>query len=196
MSQQRDRVIKLVKTDADAAFRLARSISDVREKIQALGWVARFGPAVEIPRVISAVKKAAGTSADIFGDTMALAWPLRALHETGHGKQIPPLLNTAVRLSANVHPAASRAEALLILMHAVIPNDFRTAEPAIAALKRITDTHWRVVRALTDAALIVNAFDTSAASEIAAAISVDNKRKSALERLSAGETKQPRAFFW
>ncbi|TWT81740.1 hypothetical protein CA13_31930 [Planctomycetes bacterium CA13] len=194
---QRDRVTKLAKTDFASAFKLACSITDVREKIQSLGWVARYAPAADVRRVVATADKTAGTSTNFYADTMALAWPLRALHETEHGNLIPPLLKTAVQLAADVHPAASHAEALVLLINAVLPHSLQTAEPAIAALKSIaTDSHWRVVRALTDVALLVNAFDRQSATDLASAISVENKRRSTLDRISAGETMQPRPFFW
>lgn len=195
--KQRDHATKLAKTDFAAAFRMAQSISDVREQIQSLGWVARYAPASDIPRVISIAKKTAGTSTDLYLATMALAWPLRALHETENGKLIPPLLKFALQLAVDVQSHASRAEAIGILIHAVLPNSLETTQPAIAAIKSVAlDSHWRVVRALTDVALLVNVCDQRTALEIADMISVNNKRKSVLDRLSAGDTLQPRAFFW
>ncbi|QEG22092.1 hypothetical protein [Mariniblastus fucicola] len=194
---QRDRAAKLAKTDFSAALKLARDITEVRERIQSLGWVARYAPAAEIPRVVAMAAKSAGTSSDFYADTMALAWPLRALHDTGNGGSIPPLLKTAISLSADVQPASSRAEALGLLIHAVLPDGLRTAEPAIAKLKSVaSDSHWRVVRSLIDAALLVNAFDRQSALSIANAIPLENKRNSAVQRLSDGETMEPRPFFW
>ncbi|MCM2373798.1 hypothetical protein [Aporhodopirellula aestuarii] len=194
---QRDRVAKLTKTDFAGAFKLACSISDVRERIQSFGWVARYAPAAEVSRVIDQTTKSAGTSSDFYVDTMALAWPLRALHETGHGERISSLLTTALRLSREVRPTASRAEAIVLLIHAVLPHGLRTAAPAITALKATAaDSHWRVVRALVDVALLVNAFDQKSAIEIANVIPVEHKRKSAIDRISGGETLQPRPFFW
>lgn len=197
LMKQRDRVTKLAKTDFAAALKIACAISDVREQIQSLGWVARYAPSGEVRRVIAAVNKVAGTSTDFYADSMALAWPLRALQESDHGNLISPLLETAVQLSANARPVASRADALVLLVHAVLPHGLQTAKPAIAALDSIaSDSHWRVVRALTDVALLANAFDRQSAIHIASAISVENKRRSILDRISAGETMQPRPFFW
>ena len=194
---QRDRVAKLAKTEFPAALKLAGEITEVRERIQSLGWVARFAPAAEISHVVSIAAKSAGTSSDFYADTMALAWPLRALHETGNGDSIPPLLQTAISLSADVQPASSRAEALGLLIHAVLPAGLRTTEPAIAKLKSAADdSHWRVVRSLIDTALLVNSFDRQSALNIAHAIAIENKRNSAVKRLLDGETQEPRPFFW
>ncbi|WP_145085167.1 hypothetical protein [Aureliella helgolandensis] len=178
-------------------MKLARDITEVRERIQSLGWVARYAPSTEISRVVAIATKSAGTSSDFYADTMALAWPLRALHETGNGDAIPPLLKTALSLSADVHPASSRAEALSLLIHAVLPDGLRTAEPAIGTLKSVaSDSHWRVVRSLIDTALLVNAFDRQSALNVAQVIPAENKRNSTIKRISEGETLQPRPFFW
>ncbi|QDV27571.1 hypothetical protein Q31a_59630 [Aureliella helgolandensis] len=194
---QRDRTATLAKTDFSAALKLARDITEVRERIQSLGWVARYAPSTEISRVVAIATKSAGTSSDFYADTMALAWPLRALHETGNGDAIPPLLKTALSLSADVHPASSRAEALSLLIHAVLPDGLRTAEPAIGTLKSVaSDSHWRVVRSLIDTALLVNAFDRQSALNVAQVIPAENKRNSTIKRISEGETLQPRPFFW
>ena len=72
-----------------------------------------------------------------------------------------------------------------------------SAEPAIDTLKPVaSDAHWRVVRSLVDTALLVNAFDRQSALGVASAIRAENKRNSTIERVSAGETLQPRPFFW
>lgn len=194
---QQDRITKLAKTDFAEAFKLAQTISGVRERIQSLGWVARYAPAAEVTRVIVAVRNAAEKSTDHYACMMALAWPLRALQETGHGKQIPTLLKTALQRSTMVQPAASQAEALKLLIHAVLPHDLRTVNPAVAALKAVaSETHWRVVRALVDVAFLINAFDRQTATDIAKVIPIENKRNATMERISSGETMQVRPFFW
>jgi hypothetical protein len=194
---QRDCAAKLAKTDSSAALKLALGITEVRERIQSLGWVARYAPAKEIARVVAMATKSAGTSSDFYADTMALAWPLRALHETGNGDSIPPLLKTALSLSADVRPASSRAEAVGLLIHAVLPDGLRTVEPAIVTLKSVaSDAHWRVVGSLVDTALLVNALDRQSALNVAHAIPAEKKRNSTVKRISDGETLQPRSFFW
>ena len=194
---QRDRASKLAKTDFSAALKLARDIPEVRERIQSLGWVARYAPAGEVSRVVAMAAKAAGSSSDFYGDTMAVAGPLRALLVTGNGDSIPSLLKVVLSLSADVYPVSSRAEAISLLIHAVLPEALRTAEPAIDKLTSMaSDTHWRVVRSLVDTALLVNAFDRQTAMHVAGVIPAENKRNSTAKRISDGETMQPRSFFW
>jgi len=128
---------------------------------------------------------------------MALAWPLRACHEVGRGDLIDALVSVAKRLSANVRPNSSRAETLMLLINAVLPHGLKPVMPAIASLKSLTgDSHWRIVRAFVDCALLVNEHGRQTAAEVASLIPVENKRAATLARLEDGQTMQPREFFW
>ncbi len=194
---QRDRVARLARTDTDAAFKLAGSIENVRERVQAFGWIARYSSPEDIPRVIAAVSQCVGKSSDLYGDVMSLAWPLRALYETDHSKLIPALLRTATSMVPNVSPAASRAEAIGLLIHAVLPAGLDLAEPAISALSALhNESHWRVVRKFVDVSLLVNAYDRPRSLELANLISVKAKRDATIARIHGGEVMEPRPFFW
>ena len=86
-------------------------------------------------------------------------------------------------------PTSSRAEALVLLIHAVFPAGIQVANPAIDALLTYCagDDHWRIVRAFGDTALLVNAVDTAGAGRIAEAMPAGNKRDAVISRLEAGE---------
>ncbi len=196
---KRDSVARLAKTDFAAALKRAQSISEVRAKIQSLGWVARYAPAQRVRSVVdSAVKVARLPTEDAYASVMALAWPLRALHETGNASAIPKVLSEAIQLSPNVSPTSSRTEALVLLIHAVLPAGIEIANPVIDALLAhcAGDDHWRIVRAFGDTALVVNSFDKARANQIAAAMPAGNKRDAAISRIDSGETLKMRAFFW
>ncbi len=194
---QRDHVNHLAKTDFAAAFKLSGSIKDVRERIQSLGWIARYAPDHQIPRVIAAAHKCAGTSPDYYDDVMSLAWPLRALQETGNSGLMAPLLKTATRLAPDISPPASRAEAIVLLIHAVLPAGLDLTAHAVSALTPLrNETHWRVVRAFVDVALLVNGLDRQRSLGIANLIAIDKKRAATVERVVNGEQMEPRLFFW
>lgn len=194
---QRDRIAQLAKTDFEAAERLVDSIDHVRERIQALGWLIRYAPAGEVPRMIADVNQSAGTSSDFYGDVMALAWPLRALHETNHPKRIPPLRDVATSLAASVSPASSRAHAIFVLANALIPAGVPVVEPVLSVLMSIrNDSHWRVVRAFVYVSLLINAHDQQRAAKLASAIPINSKRTATLERIHNGDQLEPRVFFW
>lgn len=194
---QRDRVIQLAKSDFAAAFKLTGSIESVRERIQSLGWVARYAPADQIPRVIAAASKCAGTSLDFYEDAMSLAWPLRALQETGNLELMPSLMKTAIKLTCEVSPASSRAVAIGLLIHAALPAGLPMADSAIASLVSIrNESHWRIIHTLVDVALLVNGHDRQRALGIANIIPVENKRASTVTRIRNGQQMEPRRFFW
>jgi len=196
---KRDSVAKLAKTDCGAALQFASSIEEPGKRIQALGWVARFAPAARVePIVNSALEIACVPTDDAYASVLALAWPLRALHETKNRAAIPDALAKAIELAPDVTPTSSRCEALLLLIHAVLPAGVEIANPALDALQRLCagDDHWRIVRAFAGAALLVNAIDKTLALQIAHAMPEGNKRDMAIARLQAGESEKVRKFFW
>ncbi len=196
---KQDSVARLSKTDFEAALKRAQSTSEVRAKIQSLGWVARYAPAQRVRSVVnSAVEVARLPAEDAYASVMALAWPLRALQETNNSTAIPQVLSDAIEMSCDVSPTSSRTEALVLLIHAVLPAGIKIANPAIDALLAhcAGDDHWRIVRAFGDIALVVNSFDKTRAKKIAAAMPAGNKRDAAIARMEAGEILKVRAFYW
>jgi hypothetical protein len=195
----RDQVARLAKSDYLAALKIAKSIENLRGQIQSLGWVARYAPADQVASVIRIVTDLAQRNADTdyYGTAMAIAWPLRALHEAGQPKLIPPLLRVATNISERVTPESSGAVALSLIIQAVLPAGLSVAESAISKLAgRVKDQHWRTTRALTEVALMVNSVDHARALVIARAIAAENKRATAIRRLENAEASEPRAFFW
>lgn len=196
---KQDSVAKLAKTNFEAALKHTSKIEDPGKRIQALGWVARFAPASRVePTVQSALKLAHAPTDDAYAQFLALAWPLRALHETKNAQAIPSALEETLRLAQDVEPTSSRAEAIGLLIHALLPAGIDVASPAIDALLKLCsgDDHWRIVRAFSDVAVLVNGYDKARANKIARAMPAGNKRDATLEKLAAGETSKVRKFFW
>jgi len=197
--KQRNQLSLLAKTDFSAALELATSMAGTRERIQSLGWVLRYAPAKQVPSVLdSALDVARSPHDDYYEPAMALAWPLRALHETDNASLMPATVSVAVELARNVSPTSSRAECLILLLQAAFPAGMRTVDPVIDTLLThcAGDDHWRVVRAFVDAALFVNGVDADRAHQIAELIPDGKKRRASLARLDAGEKSEPRQFFW
>lgn len=196
---KRESIANLAKTNFTAALKATRDIPEVGKRIQSLGWVARFAPDERVTGVVeTAVKIAQAPADDAYEPLMALAWPLRALHETDNAAAIPKTLDAALPLAPQVTPTSSRAEAIGLLIHAVLPAQMEVANPAINALIELCsgDDHWRIVRAFGDLALMVNGYDADRALEIANAMPAGNKRDALIPRLEAGEKLAPRKFFW
>ena len=169
----------------------------MREHNQALGWVTRHAPANQIRPVIEAVNTGNETSTDLYEYVMSLAWPIRALHETGNSNMIPPLLLPATQMAPGVSPVASRAESISLLIHAVLPAGLTLATPLTSMLmSHCNHAHWRAIRALINASLLVNQYDRQCALEIANTIPNRHKRISTLKRIDNRESIAPRPFFW
>ena len=199
---RRAQIRKLAKTDNIAALKLVPTLADIREQIQALAWVARYAEPGQMQSIVDrAMKKAtefARSESDIYAPVLALAWLLRALQETGDLDSMQHVRDTALEMVPSVNPYSSRIECYAALLNAVIPAGLTAANPIIDSMlvHCIGDDHWRIVRAFTDSALLVNGFSKGRARELSAAIADEKKRESLNSQLQAGKTNQPRKFFW
>ncbi len=198
-NRNQNSVARLAKSNFTAALEFTATIPEVGKRIQSLGWVARYAPDARVRSIVdSALKLAKAPTDDPYAAVQALAWPLRALHEKKQGSSISRVLREAVEISQDVMPTSSRAEALGLLIHAVLPAGIERVNPAIDALLAFCagDDHWRIVRAFGNIALVVNASDKKQAKKIAMAMPEGNKREAILARLQAGEFLKVREFFW
>lgn len=147
-----NKVRRLVKEDIVDAARLARSIKDPWQRTLALAWVARFAESDAL-RLAREAEKAAVGCKDKYQRTAALAWVIAALAECDLGQEAKRVLHAAVERAPQVTPAASRAEALILLLQAATslgPHSVRTiAEQLDSCCGQ--DHHWRCRRAIRDA---------------------------------------------
>lgn len=167
VSDPRERVRLLVKNDVSAATRVARDIQDPWRRSQALAWVARFA-GDDTLRLAAEAEAAAGNCKDQYQRTAVLAWVVAALAECDFARQAEHVLLSAVKQASDVTPAASCAEALILLLQAGMSLGPRSVQPVVDKLHATCgqSEHWRCRRAIRDA-----------------------------RRLLAGED-SPRAFFW
>jgi len=199
---RRAQIRKLAKTDNIAAFKLVPTLTDIREQIQALAWVARYAEPKRVQSIIDrAVDRATGfahSESDVYAPAMALAWPIRALQETDHLDSMQQVRDLALEIITSVDPCSSRIECYGALLNAVIPAGLSPAKSIIDAMLVHChgDDHWRIVRAFVDSALLVNGFSRGCALELSSAITDEKKREATNIRLQAGETSKPRKFFW
>jgi hypothetical protein len=199
---RRAQIRKLAKTDNLAALKLVPTLVDIREQIQALAWVARYTEPKRMQSIVdTAMNKATvyvHSESDIFAPVLALAWLLRALQETGNLDSMQHVRDSALEMVPSVNPCSSRTECYGALLNAVIPAGLIAANPIIDSMlvHCIGDVHWRIVRAFTDSALLVNGFSKGRAFELSAAIADEKKRETLNNQLQAGKTTEPRKFFW
>lgn len=163
----RDRCQELSKTDSEAALQLARAIDVPWYRSQALSWIARYSE-YEACSIAQEAAVAAARGDDAYQKVAVRAWEIAALAERGLFEEARRSLIDAIADAPSVEPSASRAEALILLLHAALRiGDDESGQVCTELVATCgTDYHWRCKRALKDA-----------------------------HRLSSGETK-PRSFFW
>ena len=144
----RKSVERLVKEDIAAATRLARSIEDPWRRTQALAWVARFSEDQTL-QLAREAEKAAADCTDEYQQTAALAWVVAALAECDLKNEAKRVLHAAVEQATHVTPAASRAEALVLLLQAGMSLGTDCVQPIADKLGSCCgqDAHWRCRRA-------------------------------------------------
>ena len=148
----RNLVQRLAKEDTVVAADLARSIKDPWRRAQALSWVARFSRDQTLQFAHEA-EKAAAECGDEYQQVAVLAWVIAALVECDLGQEATRLLQAAVERAPHVNPAASRAEALILLLQAGISLGTHSAQPVVNILNSSCgqDHHWRCHRAIREA---------------------------------------------
>lgn len=194
----REAAIKLAKSDSGAALAAARAIDDPWYRCQALAWVARFAPESEWLRIVKSALQSAAAADDRYKNVAAAAWPIRALVERSALTDAQAALRDVLPLAAEIEHIGSRAEALLLLLQAVLPASNSLRKPVFHAILDLPHepVHWRRRRTIREAFLMVHAREPALVAVCLPRVR-DQKLRSAIEsRLAAGETREPRAFFW
>jgi hypothetical protein len=154
---QRDRAMSLAKSRSNEALEQARQVDDPWFRAQALAWVARFADS-DVIAISAEAAKAAAEGGDRYQQCAVRAWEIAALAERDYKVEASKRLREALNTAKNVEPAASRSEALFLLLEAsarIAPND---AEKVYEMLKNScrAETHWRCQRALRNGAKMIS----------------------------------------
>lgn len=166
-TEQRDQVSKLVKADPKKAHDEARRIKDPWFRAQALCWVLRFME--DDPQVVAKqASNAAQECGDQYKRTAVRAWQIAAMAERSLSTDARKTLEIALLEAKSVEPNSSKAEALILLLHAAYRLGKDDAQRVFEQLKDTCPEgeHWRCKRAIRDG-----------------------------QRIMSGELK-PRPFFW
>jgi hypothetical protein len=152
IASQRDRVCDLAKRDAGKALKMALSIPDPWFRSQALAYVARYTEEDPI-KIAKQAAKAAGECDDEYKKTAVRAWEIAALAERKFVAEARNGLQNALSQSRGIMPLSSRAEALMLLLHAALRIGDKDARRVVEELKASCsdDSHWRCKRAIRDA---------------------------------------------
>jgi hypothetical protein len=152
----RDQVAQLAKTNPAKAIETAKKISD--PWFQAQGWSHLARWADDPLRFARHAAKSATKTKDDYQKSAVRAWEVAALAERGYHGQARRSLREAVELAASVTLLPSRAESLFLLFQAA----FKISKDDAAKVAKVltgscVPRHWRVKRALKDAANMLNA---------------------------------------
>jgi len=154
-THQRDRACRLAQRDPRKALELARQITDPWFRVQALAEILMHTPG-DPGGVARLASDAAAECPDDYQRTAVRAWEIAALAGRDRMDEARQVLKAALRQSWSVTPSSSRAEALLLLLHAALrigPQDAkRVFEDLACACAH--DGHWRCKRALRMASLL------------------------------------------
>ena len=143
--------------NSQKALAQARKISDPWFRSQALSWVARFTDGDPVP-VAKQAAKAAAQCEDEYKRTAVRAWEIAALAERDKTSEARSALKATLRRVADVTPLSSRAEALMLLLHAAarIGDDDARDVAEVLRFECGGDSHWRCKRAIKDCAGVVD----------------------------------------
>lgn len=136
----------------------ARHVSDPWFRAQALSWVARFAK-TDVVAIAAEAAKAAVVGKDTYQQTAVRAWEIAALAERAYVSEARKSLCELLPAAKLVEPAASRSEALLLLLQAGAKITEEDAEAVYQIMKASCEpeSHWRCRRALRHGAQMIAA---------------------------------------
>lgn len=194
----RERTLQLAKTNTPAAVAAAREIRDPWARCQALAWVARFAPDGMVSAIAEEALSAADAGADRYQQVAAAAWPVRALLERSHSATAETALRKLIPRASVIEHAGSRAEALLLLLHAVAPGRVEPSLSVLHALLAIPHPpiHWRHRRALRESFRLLRPAGEKVLRHELGKVMDERTRRQIEADHDRPERAVPRAFFW
>jgi len=192
----RDAAIECVREDIERAETLAVAVPDPWYRAQALAWVARYAPESEVSRLAQLALAAAADCADAYLQAAGSAWVLRALMERNRRDEALAMLELVLPSVPRIVPAASRSEALFLLLQAMFASGTEVRRSLLFALASACDAdpHWRIERNFRDALVLMQPVDPEFVRTMARGR--DAATQGRLERALAGDATTPRVFFW
>lgn len=193
VTQQRDRATDLAKTNTARALVVARAIPDPWFRAQALAAVARHVDG-DPTRIAREAGKAALACDDAYQRAAVRSGEIAALAERGQKTSARKALAAARKTADQATPANSRAEALLLLLHAAARIGVGESVGVAEALRGIVGSGWRSDRGVREAAGVPAALDPAAATAFVAGIG-DAALRAKCEAIVASGGCAPRSFF-
>lgn len=206
-TQERDQVGRLASTSLSAALRIARKIHDPWFRCQALAFVAWHE--AEPRRFLRLVAESLESGWSIENPNRAatvVAWPVAAIarrrfpdpvaRERIHHELLPVIDRLTRTLAAEPSPA-SRADALLMHVHALSPSQPLLRKKVLDRLVKECriPTNRKRQRQLEEAALVIAPDDPETALGLTALLDESRKHRTIARTESQPELLGPRPFF-
>ena len=193
-----DLVARRAITDTRAARALARSISKPWYRCQALAWVARFAPEIQV-KAIARESLAAGNTADEpYKVVGASAWPVAALVERAYNNEVHRLLPGLLSRAASITNPVSRIDALFLLWQAVFPLGIKFHCQVLGPLVEasLEADSWKGPNRLCQVVLMLALTSPLEAKQLVMSMPEGRHKRQVTRQIASGECQSPRRFFW
>jgi hypothetical protein len=160
--------------------------------------VGRYWPNRGFTEILQEAADLAAFSDNPYSAVACVAWPVRALLERGSAEAANAIIRRAIPTAQTIENQGGRSEALLLLLHAVLPYEDRQWRPVLDELIKASEPvrSWRQPRNFQFAWRLIWAKDPELTSELTVLISDRTLRKVAEKVVETGLGGLPRPFFW
>ncbi|MBE7456513.1 MAG: hypothetical protein HS102_07780 [Planctomycetia bacterium] len=193
----RNRVFQLAKYDTLEATRVAERMSDPWYQCQAVAAIAAYSSSPEVEKALNRSFEIGLKCRDPFKRVASQAWPLSAAIKAGKsGKALTRLFSVLGGVDA-IKDVGSRAEALLLLQHAIMPIGRKAYTPIVSALLTNCKSvaHWRQTRAMLDGVLLVYSISRDDGNRLIKALDCDYVADKIRRAIADGALPRRRVFF-
>jgi hypothetical protein len=206
-TQERDQAERIAGTDFDSALRIARNIDDAWFRCQALACVA--WNVADHERFLGLVAESLESGWSIKNPNRAvtvIAWPIAALAKrrfrdtdaiARNNRELSPLIARVTKAVAEEPSPVSRADALLLHVHALSPSrpELRAEVLGLIAKECRDPANWKRQRQLEEAALVIAPDDPDTALGLTASLDEGRRRRTIARIEDQPEALGPRPFF-
>jgi hypothetical protein len=206
-TQERDQVSRIVGTDIDSALRIARKIGDPWFRCQALAHVAWHAAAPRRFFGLVAESLESGWSIKIPNRAVTvIAWPVAALARRQfpdaaamkrNGRELRAVIDRLAKVIAGEPSPASRADALLMHVHALSPfrPELRNGVLGLLVKECQNPANRKRQRQVEEAALVVAPDDPARAIGLTALLEGTRKNRTIAKITNQSEVLGPKPFF-
>jgi hypothetical protein len=206
-TQERDQAYRIAGTDFDSALRIARNVDDPWFRCQALACVAWH--VADHERFLGLVAESLESGWSIKNPNRAvtvIAWPVAALARRQfldtdamerNNRELEPVIDRLTKAVAEEPSPVSRADALLLHVHALSPSrpELRREVLDLLAKECRNPANWKRQRQLEEAALVIAPDDPDTALGLAASLDEGRRRRTIARIEDQSEELGPRLFF-